>query len=168
MIKTRTRRSAIQGGPGGLMPLVDILFATLGVFVIVLTTQELLESVPKVEVPADAVVICADENNLTLALAGVEARQTLSVQTLGAGIAEALPKGGNIVIGIEDGCLSGQSSAFLKIETLDDSLAAISDGNVFFRMRYIPLGGGAFSAEALIAGLQGNGTWPPSAGAEPT
>lgn len=156
----RRRTTQDFASAGGLMPLVDILFATLGVFVIVLATQEIFEDIPKVEVAADAAILCNGPEDLHVVLAGERNTLAVAFESLSATLSDLMPTGGAIIVGITDNCLIGTPSAFSRLISLDDALAVISEENAFFRMRFVPVGVGAYSTDALVAAMSGGGVWP--------
>lgn len=159
--KRPARRPALSL-PSGLMPLVDIFLATLGVFIVVLASQELVEDIPKVEVAAEAVVLCKTAQDMRLVFADPDRDEIpLGVETLAAALNEQMPRGGNVIVAIPDSCTQGSPSGFQKLLTLDAAMSAVAGENVFFRFRFVPTGDGEYSGQALAQALVGQGSWPP-------
>lgn len=145
------------------MPLVDILLATLGVFIVVLASQELVDDIPMVEVPADAALICRSAQEVSLIFPDPDrAALTLATDNLATHLTQALPLGGNLVVAIPDSCTHGSPSGFQHLLALDSALTASAAKNIFFRFRFVPVGDGAFGPDALAAALINKGSWPPA------
>lgn len=144
------------------MPLVDILLATLGVFIVVLASQELVDDIPKVEVPADAALICHSAQQVSLVFTDpVRVALSLPAEALAAALIQEMPLGGNLVVAIPDSCTHGSPSGFQQLLALDAATTTTAAENIFFRFRFVPVGPAAYSAEALAAALINQGNWPP-------
>ena len=160
--KTRSRNLLV---PGGLMPLVDIMLATLGVFIVVLATQELVDGIPRTEVAADAVLICLSEHEASLVLPDKDRNGgSLAQGAVADTLLQALPTGGNIVVAIPDSCTEGAPSGWQKLIRLETAMSTVADENVFFQFRFIPVGAGPYGADTLAAALIGERSWPPMTG----
>lgn len=159
------RRPARQAGfalPGGLMPLVDILLATLGVFIVVLASQELVDDIPTYEVPAEAVLVCHSAQEVSLVWDNPDrAALSLTPKALSTTLPQEMPLGGNLVVAIPDACTHGSPSGFQQLLALDTAMTTTSAENIFFRFRFVPVGDADYSAEVLVAAFQGQNSWPP-------
>ena len=160
--KTRSQSFVI---PGGLMPLVDIMLATLGVFIVVLATQELVEGIPKIEVAADAALICLSNHEANLVLPDQDRKgSSLAHGAVADTLLQTLPTGGNIVVAIPDSCTEGAPSGLQKLIQLETAMSTVAEENVFFQFRFIPVGAGPYGADTLAAALIGERSWPPITG----
>ena len=147
------------------MPLVDIMLATLGVFIVVLATQELVEDIPRTEVAADAVLTCLSEHEVSLVLPDQDRNgSNLAHGAVANALLQTLPTGGNIVVAIPDSCTEGAPSGFQRLILLETAMSTVAEENVFFQFRFIPVGAGPYGADTLAAALIGEGSWPPMKG----
>ena len=88
---------------GGFAALVDILLASIGIFVIIFALQEIVEEVPLEPLDYSALVLCDGQTSLSLALPE-ETVAVESISVLSGLLAERLPDGGAIFFGLALPC----------------------------------------------------------------
>ena len=138
--------------------LVDILFATIGVFVIVFALQDL--DPPQVLQPApyDHLIVCDADGGLTHAAAatrGANDAPPITRTVAPDDLAKALASGGRVLIALDAACMAdtGGKSMAARLreveEDLSDRVATATSPLILFE--FAPLGAGEVRAEALRA-----------------
>ena len=137
--------------------LVDILFATIGVFVIVFALQDL--DPPQVLQPApyDHLIVCGADGQLTHTAAPTDADAAPpDTRAIAPGdVTDVLAPGGRVLIALDAACMAevnGKSMATRLREVeedLSDRIATATSPLTLFE--FAPLGDGDAGAEALRA-----------------
>ena len=135
--------------------LVDILFATIGVFVIVFALQEVTPPVQLQPAPYTHLVICHDAERLSFLGDTDRAEIEFGRAALRNGdLAERLQSGGRVLVAMASGCLEATDLAPLAEslrdleETLSNRVSTTIAPLVLFE--FAPLGTGPNTAEALV------------------
>jgi hypothetical protein len=139
--------------------LVDILFATTGVFVIVFALQDVVPPVRLQPAPYMHLVICHDAERLGYMRGGDEVEAALGRSAVSDGtLAERLQSGGRVLVALGPACVEATDQRPLveslrELEaTLGNRLATTIAPLVLFE--FAPLGTGPNSAEALVRRFQ--------------
>lgn len=143
-------------GMPSMAALVDILMATMGIFVIVFALQEVVDAPTRRPAPYDVLVICRDDGTVAAHQSG-QAAPTL---TEPAGFAALLPglapEGGRFLVALSAGCAVPPTGGTAASQVL---IAAFEAANrvtgevvdVLHRYELAPLGGDGFDEPALLA-----------------
>lgn len=132
-----TARNASIPAPGQAA-LVDLLLATIGIFVIVFALQELQRPDDLQPAPVDGVILCQGES-LTAFSRG-RAAQPISGAELVQDIARLWPQGGRLWVAMDEACAFDGARADLLAS--EDGLAEIS-GAATWVLEIAPLAPGA-------------------------
>lgn len=125
----------------GHSALVDLLLATIGIFVIVFALQELQRPDDLQPAPVDGVILCHDQR-LT-AFTRQSAPKTIAVGSLVQEIARLWPQGGRLWVAMDELCaFDGARAALLASE---DELAELS-GAATWVLEIAPLAAGEEAA----------------------
>ena len=144
--------------------LVDILFATIGVFVIVFALQDLVPSSDLQPARYDHAILCGPENRLSYLNRSDDGPVDLSERDIGSGrLAGMLEGGGRVLVALDGACLSqrGGDSLFAQLRELEDRLSdrPASDRSPLILFEFAPLGAGDLGADGLMRRfLAGGGT----------
>jgi len=137
---------------GQFTALVDILFATIGIFVIVFALQELATPSVLRPAPYDALVLCGSDRIVRLH------RMTGEVQEFGprdiAGpLSEAVEGRGRVLIGLSQEC-AVEADGIVVADRLRTMVRDLSDrredGDTLDLFEFAPLGGPGADATALL------------------
>lgn len=152
MTPSRTIRHTAQ-----YTALVDILFATIGVFVIVFALQDIQPPTALQPASYEHLVLCDADRRLTIHTQGDTPGegQVLGRIELGAeALEQALKGGGRVLVALAAACLmnDGKASVATQLRALEKRLSdrpatATTPLTLF---EFAPLGLGAHGAEALI------------------
>lgn len=124
--RSRLRRS------GQFTALVDILFATIGIFVIVFALQDIDPPVTLLPAPYDAIAVCGTDRVTTLYRDPKTEPERFGPRDIRTGLAEALSKGGRILIAITGACTvdDGDGTVVIdRIRELERTLGARAVGD---------------------------------------
>jgi hypothetical protein len=140
---------------GGFMSLVDILLATIGIFLIVFAMQSLAEVRRLQPAPYDGIISCDAEERITLDLRGPGGTMTRSDLPKGDILPlfrALLSDGGRFLVASDPLCLidSAADSAASQLARLDGELSLLADPDTTHQFEYVPLG----PAPDDIAGLR--------------
>ena len=152
MTTSPARRSAVP--PVMMLPFLDIVFATIGIFVMVFALQEIVEQTAKRQLAVDHLVTCTDGDELHLRLAPDADPLRFDRRRL----AEMLDLLGREHEGIRNVTFAFGAACFelrrLFVAELGRFLSALprdrdAGGRAAFRVSYRPLGA-APDAEAML------------------
>jgi hypothetical protein len=136
-----------------LTSLVDVLMATIGIFVIVFALQEIVETPSLVPAPYDALAFCRDAETVALyrsAEAGPDAagaaRVAMGIGPFEEQLEHLFPKGGRLMLGVSTACLQamadGTTPAQRLIAALDRANALAADeASVLHLYEVVPVAG---------------------------
>ena len=133
--------------------LVDILFATIGIFVIVFALQE-LETPPQLRpAPYDALVLCGPDQIIRLHRNGSPPAE-FSARDVAGPLSAALEGGGRVLIGLAAQCTYGNESV-MPADRLREMARTLSDrrldGDARLNMfEFAPLGHAGYDEAALL------------------
>lgn len=135
--------------------LVDVMLATIGIFVIVFALQEVSRPTVRVPAPFDGAILC--DANGAYSLHDLDGgSQPLARADLAASLAVIVPDGGRFLVGITPGCASTaidkrtQASDLAYAMRRKLGLQTTSSGEPLHQFEIAPLGSGAVSFEALL------------------
>lgn len=136
--------------------LVDILFATIGIFVIVFALQDLDPPQELLSAPYNHLIMCGAERQLTFTSAATGATSDFTPDDLDAGmVEERLVGGGRVLVALSGDCLVGDggpsvAAALRAIETTlsERKTTALTPITLF---EFAPLGEDDAGPEALLA-----------------
>lgn len=134
---------------GDFTALIDIMMATIGIFVIVFALQEIVEHEANDPKPYDLAIFCTNDAGVSVHLRdGVS--ETLAVDAMAAGVERMLPEGGDMFLGLGAAC--PQKTMVALIQALEGLGRVDPDApsNVH-RYEMGPLGADAFGPEGLLS-----------------
>ena len=105
---------------GQFTALVDILFATIGIFVIVFALQELKPEVDLVPAPYDMVLVCQNDRNLRLYERQVPVPITYAPRDIADDLQERLKAGGRVLVALSAECMIDTGDGLVVIDRLRD------------------------------------------------
>lgn len=155
MISARTIRHRAQ-----YTALVDILFATIGVFVIVFALQDLEPTVALQPAPYQHLVTCGPDRTLTY-FGGAVSPEATTGEALGTGaraidrLEPLLGAGGRVLVALSAACLDAveDGSDATRLRALEDRLSERRSNRTssLTLFEFAPVGTGPYGIEAIIA-----------------
>lgn len=141
---------------GDFTALIDIMMATIGIFVIVFALQEIVEQTTDDPKPYDLLIFCTSDGALDLHRRDGETR-TAQPDAVADGVERFLPDGGDLFLGIGPGC--PQQTVTAVVQALG-ALGRVDPDAPTSVHRYEmgPLGAGAFGPEGLLDSWREDGT----------
>ena len=127
----------------GYAALVDILIATMGIFIVVFTQLQLDDAPPLVPMPVDGVVICTGDEPVSLYFwqDGQETVSLVAVDALQAKIESTWSNGARLLIGMTEGCAYSSVTAE-KLWLLETSIRqGVAQDSGSFLIEIAPLSG---------------------------
>lgn len=103
---------------GQYTALVDILFATIGIFVIVFALQELDPQVDLVPAPYDKVLICGADRVLRLHEKGVGDPVSFGPREIASDLQNRLQAGGRVLVGLSAECMIDAGDGMMLVDQL--------------------------------------------------
>ncbi|MGX0905121.1 hypothetical protein ACSSV8_003715 [Roseovarius sp. MBR-79] len=137
---------------GQFTALVDILFATIGIFVIVFALQELVTTSELKPAPYDALILCDPDRTIRLYRKTGEAEE-FSSRDISGPLSAAVEGSGRALIGLAQECAAeaeGVVVADRLREMAEDLSERREDGDTLDLFEFAPLGGPGTDAKALI------------------
>lgn len=135
--------------------LVDIMLATIGIFVIVYALQEIAPPTTRVPAPFDGAILCNAEGQYSFHdLEG--GSQAMARTDLAASLARIAPVGGRFLIGIAPGCASKSIDKRTHASDLAYAmrrklgLQTVPSGEPLHQFEITPIGTDKFAFEALL------------------
>lgn len=139
----------------GLTALVDILMATIGVFIIVFALQKLDDTPVRFPAPYDVLVICRDPGTVAFHR---RQQETLLIDPteLRALLERTTPDGGRFLVGITPGCAvpdgKGSTPSQQLINAFEAANKVVRDkADALHLYDLAPVGGDDFDEQALLA-----------------
>lgn len=105
---------------GQYTALVDILFATIGIFVIVFALQELEPKVDLVPAPYDKVLICGADRVLRLHEKDAVDPLSFGPREIASELRERLQLGGRVLVGLSAECMIDAGDGVVLVDRLRD------------------------------------------------
>lgn len=105
---------------GQYTALVDILFATIGIFVIVFALQELDPQVDLVPAPYDKVLICGADRVLRLHDKDAADPVSFSPSEIVSDLQDRLQTGGRVLVGLSAECMIDADDGVVLVDRLRD------------------------------------------------
>jgi len=151
-MSSRALRSIQKAGQ--FTALVDILFATIGIFVIVFALQDLDPPVDLLPAPYDAVVTCAEDRNLRFFRAEAEGPQIFGPRDIARDLRDVLDEGGRILVALSANCVIDTGDGIVVSDRLRDVERSLTErtgaeAKALLLMEYAPLEAGG--EKTLIA-----------------
>ena len=103
---------------GQYTALVDILFATIGIFVIVFALQEIKPEVDLVPAPYDMVLVCRSDRNLRLYERQIPEPITFAPREIADDLRERLKVGGRVLVAISAECMIDTGDGVVVVDRL--------------------------------------------------
>ena len=130
---------------GGFTSLIDILLATIGIFLIVFTVQSVSHAQRLQPAPYDGIISCDAEADVALDLKlpdGTLTHSDLAKGTLIAALRDLLKNGGRFLIALDPLCLIDESadSPSSQLARLEGDLSDLADPDTTHQFEYVPLG----------------------------
>ena len=134
--------------------LVDILFATIGVFVIVFALQDLVPASDLQPAPYDHAILCGPDARLTYMDSTGENEIGLDERDISSGrVADLLAAGGRVLVALGGDCLSHRDgdSIFARLRDLEEVLSdrPASDRSPLTLFEFAPLGVGDLDIDSI-------------------
>lgn len=134
--------------------LVDILFATIGVFVIVFALQDPVPASELQPAPYDHLILCGPDGQLSYLDGESVGEIALDEGDVGSGrLAELLAGGGRVLVALGGDCMSQRDgeSLFAQLRDLEEILSdrAASDRSPLVLFEFAPLGTGELGLDGL-------------------
>ena len=151
----RSDRPADPGLPA-LTSLVDILMATIGIFVIVFALQEVVSTPPLVPAPYDALAFCRDAGTVAIYSDDKSGGPSVvSVEGFTTALNRLVPNGGRLMLGVTRACVQADAKGSAPVQRLIDTLEqantlAPNRTDPLHIYEVVPLGDGAFSEPVLV------------------
>lgn len=143
-------REQAQAIPLPLTSLVDVLLATTGIVVVILSLPRADQNEPLVPDRFDIVLHCAETPGFALYFDPDRPPVAVTTSALPAALEEALPDGGRVLVLLDPPCIfkpKGEDTPRLQLESLSAQENALSAPYVF---ELAPTGSGALSPMALL------------------
>lgn len=142
--------SALQRA-GQYTALVDILFATIGIFVIVFALQELKPPVELRPASYDAVLVCDSDRALRLYRADEQEPVNYGLRAIGSDLQDELGAGGRVLIALTTECTTDPGDGIVvedKLRALERKLTGRNSDKVsaLLLLEFAPLAKGGEAA----------------------
>lgn len=137
---------------GQFTALVDILFATIGIFVIVFALQELATPATLRPAPYDALVLCGPDRLTRLHRVSGAPRE-FAARDIAGPLAAAVEGSGRVLIGLSPECAAEADGVVIadRLRAMARDLSdRRSDGDGLDLFEFAPLGGEGADAAALL------------------
>lgn len=146
---SRTMRHAAQ-----FTALVDILFATIGIFVIVFALQDISSPADLQPAPYDRLLVCRDDRSLNLYSPNDEPRSFVA-RDINGSLSEALAGTGRILVAFAGSCAVDDGNGLVLIDrllVLEQTLGErpMDGQDPLTLFEFAPLGSGQSGPNALI------------------
>jgi len=138
----------------GYAALVDILIATMGIFIVVFTQLQLDDAPRLVPARVDGLAICQAENDITLHRwqSGQEVITTVTLADLRSSIETLWPSGARLIIGMTQSCAYSPSAG--ELWELETAIRRVTQAGANYLADIFPVSAesaGASSVEELRA-----------------
>lgn len=139
---------------GQFTALVDILFATIGIFVIVFALQELDPPVDLLPAPYDSALVCGDDRALRLYARGAEQPHNINIRSMERDLTDLLQRGGRVLVALSADCMRDPGDGVVVADRLHDLERNLTEretdtASTLLLMEFAPLAAG--EEDALIA-----------------
>jgi hypothetical protein len=149
-----TGRKSGVGAASGFAPLIDILMASIGIYIVIFAFQEIEDHPTLHKARYDGIVLCQSPSAAEIYLAPDAAGESIAYQALEGYLASETPEGGRFLFAKGDGCYDageGIRTPSYRLRLVEEALTDNSKPNRMHQFEIAPLGNPPYDRDGILA-----------------
>lgn len=149
-----TGRKAGVGRASGFAPLIDILMASIGIYIVIFVFQEFEDNPTLHKARYDGIVFCQSPNAAEIYLEPDAAGESVAYEALEGYLASETPEGGQFLFAKGDGCYEagdGEVTPSYRIGLAEEALTDNSTPTRMHQFEIAPLGEAPYDKDGILS-----------------